>query len=148
MVTIIYERLKKIAGLSLKRGSHSPDSTFCVMEAVAFVAGESWTDAPECVCPIIASFARNWNDSLPSDAERDRLLKPFIPRFVNTRNRALEEKRGLLCADWLVRVHTPAWLRLAGLTKQAESLESLPEIIGFSKSPPIKPLLEAVRRDA
>lgn len=116
-VQIIEERLKKVMGLNIKAGAHSPNSTFCVMEAVAFVAGESWSDHPECVCPVIATFLRSWNDGLPNDAERDRLLKSLIPLVVNTRNEALEEKRSLLCADWLVRVHTPAWLRLAWLIK-------------------------------
>src|SRR5262245_30332455 len=116
------ERWAKLQGLSLKSGAHSPDSTFCVMEAVAFVAGERWSDSPECVCPVISVFLRAWNDSLRSDADRDRLLKPLIPRLLNTRNKTLEERRALMAADWLVRVHTPAWLRLAGLMNQADAL--------------------------
>ena len=33
--------------LELKSGSHSPNDTeMCVMEAVAFVAGEKWSDSP------------------------------------------------------------------------------------------------------
>src|SRR6266852_112630 len=101
MVAILEDRLLKVQGLSLKSGSHSPDSTFCVMEAVAFVAGEKWSDNPECACPVISAFLRSWNDALPTDAERDRLLKPLIPKLVGTRNKALEEKRGLMAADWM-----------------------------------------------
>src|SRR5262249_39472484 len=108
-VQVIEERWKKVEGLSLKHGSHSPNSTFCVMEAVAFVAGEKWSDAPECCCPVIGAFMRSWNDGLPTDADRDRLLKPFIPKLIGTRkDKATEEKRSLMAADWLVRVHTPA----------------------------------------
>jgi hypothetical protein len=147
-VVIIEERLKKFEKWSLKSGSHSPDSTFCVMEAVAYVAGEQWSDAPECACPIISVFLRNWNDSLPSDADRDRLLKPLIPLLINTKNKALEEKRSLMAADWLVRVHAPAWLRLAGLTKQAETLEALPRITSMAQCPSIRGSLEAIRQDA
>lgn len=44
MFTVIPERLEKINGLHLKAGSHSPNSTFCVMEAVAYVAGEKWSE--------------------------------------------------------------------------------------------------------
>ena len=40
MPQIIAERLQKLQTLSLKHGAHRPDSTFCVMEAVAWVAGE------------------------------------------------------------------------------------------------------------
>jgi len=145
---IIAERWEKLQELSLKVGAHSPDSTFCVMEAVAFVAGEKWSDAPECACPVISAFLRSWNDSLRTDADRDRLLKPLIPKIIGTRNKDLEERRSLMAADWLVRVHTPAWLRLAGLTKQAESLEQLPEIISMAQIPSIKGPIEPVRQDA
>ena len=148
MATVLEDRWLKLQGLSLKSGSHSPNSTFCVMEAVAFVAGEKWSDNPECACPVISAFLRSWNDGLPTDADRDRLLKNLIPRLVNTRNKSLEEKRSLMAADWLVRVHTPAWLRLAGLAKQAESLEQLPEITRMAQIPSIRGPIEAVRNDA
>ena len=145
---LLLDRLEKIQGLSLKSGAHSPDSTFCVMEAVAFVAGEKWSDSPVCACPVISAFLRSWNDALSSDAERDRLLKPLIPKIVNTKDAKLERRRSLMAADWLVRVHTPAWLRLAGLTSQAESLEQLPEITSVAQIPSIKGPIEAVRKDA
>ena len=146
---IIQERLKKFDHWSLKSGSHSPDSTFCVMEAVAYVAGEPWSDNPACACPVISAFLRLWNDSLPSDAERDRLLKPLIPKLVNTRStKAIELKRSLMAADWLIRVHTPAWLKLAGLTKQAELLEALPKITAMKQFPSIRGPIEAIRQDA
>jgi hypothetical protein len=148
LAQVIEERWKKIQGLSLKVGAHPPDSTFCVMEAVAFVAGEKWSDSPECACPIISAFLRAWNDGLPTDADRDRLLKALVPRLVGTRNKALEEKRGVMAADWLIRVHTPAWLRLAGLTAQADSLANLPEITAFAQFPPLRGSLEAIREDA
>lgn len=148
IVQIIEERLKKFENWSLKRGSHFPDSTFCVMEAVAYVAGEPWSDSPKCACPVISAFLRSWNDSLSSDAERDRLLKSFIPKLVNTRNKSLEQKRSLMAADWLVRVHTPEWLRLAGLTKQAESLEQLTEITSMAQVPSIRWPIEVVCQDA
>jgi len=40
------DRLAEIASLSLKSGSHTPDSTFCVMEAAAHVACEPGIDYP------------------------------------------------------------------------------------------------------
>ncbi len=148
MTPVIEERWEKLKSLSLKVGSHAANSTFCVMEAVAYVAGESWSDHPECACPVISAFLRSWNDSLRSDQDRDRLLKPLIPKLVGTRNSTLEERRSLMAADWLVRVHTPAWLRLAGLTSQAESLEQLPQILSMAQIPSIRGPLEAVRKDA
>ena len=149
MPQVIEKRWTKLQGLSLKSGAHSPNSTFCVMEAVAYVAGEPWSDKPECACPIISSFLRSWNDALPTDADRDRLLKPLIPKLVNTRgDKALEEKRALMAADWLVRVNTPAWLRLAGLTTHADALSALPEITSFKQVPSIRGPIETARKDA
>src|SRR5882762_7811859 len=148
MTPVIQERWEKLQSISLKVGSHDPNSTFCVMEAVAFVAGEAWSDHPECSCPVISAFLRSWNDGMRSDEERDRLLKPLIPRLIGTKNKLLEERRSLMAADWLIRVHAPVWLRLAGLNKQAESLESLPEIIAMSQVPSLRGPIEAVRQDA
>jgi hypothetical protein len=149
MSPVIEERVAKLAGLSLKSGAHSPDSTFCVMEAVAFVAGEEWSDHPVCACPVISAFMRAWNDGLPSDADRDRLLKNLIHQLVETKStREIERKRSLMAADWLIREHTPAWLRLAGLTVQAERLASLPEITDMAQYPSLRAPLEAVRDDA
>src|SRR5271154_6715922 len=149
MTPVIAERWTKLKKLSLKAGAHSPDSTFCVMEAVAFVAGEPWSDHPQCACPIIGAFLRSWNDSLPNDHERDRLLKPLIRDLVGSKStKEVETKRALLCADWLIRVNTPAWLRLAGVTVHADALEALPEITAFSQVPSIRGAIEAARDDA
>ena len=128
MATVIQERWEKIQTLSLKHGSHQPDSQFCVMEAVAFVAGEPWSDHPQCACPIISSFLRNWNDRLPSDAERDRLLKHFVPRLVGTLNPKLEVKRVIMIGDWTVRTVVPELLRLMKKDEDADKLAALPEI--------------------
>ena len=146
---VIQERWEKIKKLSLKAGAHSPDSTFCVLEAVAFVAGEPWSDHPECACPIIGAFLRSWNDSLQTDADRDRLLKPLIRDLVGSKStKEVEDKRALLCADWLIRVNTPTWLRIAGLTVHADALEALPEITSFGQIPSIRGPIEAAREDA
>jgi hypothetical protein len=54
----------------------------CLLEAAAYVAGEPWSDSPECVSPVLAAFGRSWNDAL--DDENRQMLKPFIPRLVGT----------------------------------------------------------------
>lgn len=83
-------QLKKLPeGLRLMKGAHnSPDSGMCVMEAVAFVAGERHSDSPECASPMIASFLRAWNDSV-SDEKRQELL-PYVERLVNSRGAVAE----------------------------------------------------------
>jgi hypothetical protein len=117
------------------------------MEAVAFVAGEPWSDHPECACPVIGEFLRTWNDGLPDD-ERETLLKPLVMRLVGTRNKSLEQRRALMAADWLIREYTPDWLRLAGLTEHATALAALPEITDFDQCPPLMPALTAAKKDA
>lgn len=133
---------------ALSSGAHSgPTDGMCIMEAVAFVAGEPWSDHPECACPVIGAFLRTWNDGLPDD-ERETLLKPLILRLVGTRNPALEQRRATMAADWLMREHTPAWLRLAGLTDHAAALASLPEITEFAQRQRLMPSLTAAKKDA
>lgn len=81
MSAVIAERLHEVQRLQLGHGAHPSQEAMCVMEAVAYVAGEPWSDEPECASPTIATFLRTWNDSLPSDEERTRLLAPLIPRL-------------------------------------------------------------------
>lgn len=140
-------RLAKIKKLS--HGSHRSFSQgVCAMEAVAYIAGEKFSDHPECASPVIAAFMRTWNDGLPDD-ERTALLLPLIPKLVGTRGSPeLENRRATMAADWLVREHTPAWLRLAGLTAEADALSNLPEIVDFSRTPAIMPALEVARKNA
>ena len=130
----------------LSSGSHiSPEEGACVMEAVAYIAGEPWSDHPTCACPVITTFLISWNDALPDD-ERDALLRPLIPRVVGTRATAtVERRRALIAADWLMRVHTPAWLRLAKLDAHAAALEALPEITDLAQFPSLMPALVAAR---
>jgi hypothetical protein len=128
---------EKLAGIpSLKSGNHQPtDGEMCVMEAVAYVAGEPWSDAPQCACPVITVFMVSWNDSLPNDAERDRLLKPLIPLIVGTRStKEVEERRGYMALDWMIRVYTPKWLdmvpALHAHAKELRELEAIADMAG------------------
>ena len=146
--TINPERLAQVT--TLLSGDHAPntDGAMCAMEAAAWIAGEEWSDHPQCVCPVIGAFMRSWNDALP-DADRTRLLLPLIPKTIGTRgSEALEARRATMAADWYVRTFTPAWLRLAGLTAHADTLAGMPEILSFEKTPSIRTALEAARKDA
>ena len=142
--------LEEIAALPLSSGQHSGiEDGMCVMEAVAYVAGEPWSDRPACACPVISAFMRSWNDALPTDEDRDRLLRPLIATLVGTRSTPeVEQRRTTMAADWMIRVQTPAWLRLAHLDSQAAALESLPEITDPAQCPSLMPTLNAARRDA
>lgn len=145
-ITIIAERLAAIPPLG--KGQHEgPEDGMCAIEAAAWVAGEPWSDRPECVCPVIAEFCRVWNDVLPAD-ERNAILRPLVPRLVGTRgSEALARRRSLMAADWLVREHMPAWLRLAGLIDHADTLTALPEITDMAQVFGIFGVIEAARKD-
>ena len=133
--------------LVLDANSHDPGSDrMCVMEAVAMLAGEEWSDRPQCASPVIGAFLRSWNDSLPDDDRQQ--LKQYIPRLINSRGTDDQEvERSWLATDWLVRVQAPAWLRLAGLTEQADMLASM-QPVNPTTCPAILPALKAVRTDA
>lgn len=113
--------------ITLSHGGHaSPDAGMCAMEAVAYIAGEPHSDHPACVSPVIAAALRRWNDNLPDNATRDRLIKPLLPHVIGTAgSAAVENRRAWMATDWLVRVHTPVWLRLAGFEDHARTLEGL-----------------------
>lgn len=145
--TIDPERLAKVT--TLDQGAHnSPDDGMCILEAVAYITGGLFSDHPSCVCPVISAFLRSWNDALPTD-ERNALLLPLIPRLVGTRgSKALETRRSYMAVDWYIRTYTPAWLRLAGLNTQADTIAALPEIAGFAQIPSIYGPLKVVRADA
>jgi hypothetical protein len=120
-------RLAEVKAVTLASGGHDNEqNAFCVMEAVAYVAGEPWSDSPQCASPVIAAFLRSWNDSL-SDEPRNRLLKPLIPLLVGTKaSDEVEEKRSYMALDWLIRVFTPKWLELVpSLHEHAKALRDL-----------------------
>ena len=128
-------RLEEVERIPLGYGAHTRRADgLCVMEAAAYLAGLPHTDKPSCVCPVISAFLQVWNDGLPDDATRDRLLKPLLTRILDTRSTPeVEEQRGYLALDWLVRVCTPAFLRLhPELREHADVLSRLAPLRGIA----------------
>jgi hypothetical protein len=121
--------------VTIKHSNHEPqepsnDASACALEWVSILAGESWSDRPKCACPVISDFVRTWNDCLPDDESRGRLLKPLIPLLIGTRSTSkVERVRAWMVVDWDMRVRVPAWLRLEGFEDFAKALESGPEIV-------------------
>jgi hypothetical protein len=137
--------------LVLKAGGHKPptdgDLEMCVMEAVAYVANEPWSDHPKCASEVIGAFLRRWNDDL--DDEGRQMLKPFIPRLVGTAASAgVESRRAWMATDWFVRVHMPAWLELGGMKDQADAVRALPELIDADSWNGMKLVVQAARAAA
>jgi hypothetical protein len=65
----------------LSRGKHrSPRRGACFMELASYLAGERWSDHPQCTHPLLAGLARDVNDHVGDDA-RSRLA-PLIPDVI------------------------------------------------------------------
>ena len=112
----------------LLRGSHSRrDDGMCAMEMVAWLAGESHSDEPSCTCPVLAAYARAFNDLLPDARSRDRWLRPMVPRLINTRvrDRAIVWARAFRAADAAAREFAPATLDALGRPADAAKLREL-----------------------
>lgn len=141
-------RLASITRIS--HGEHWGVDEMCVMEAAAFVTNElPLPPGPECVSDRIGSFLVLFNDGLPDDATRTRLLLPLIPKILGTLGSfALEERRGWLAVNWLIKTHTSVWLHNAGLHLQADTLSALPEITDFARRPSLVKTLKAITKDA
>jgi len=68
----------------LGAGAHrTPRRGACFMEFASYLAGERWSDHPECTDPVLAALARGVNDGV-SDARRDELVLQ-IPRVIGLR---------------------------------------------------------------
>lgn len=133
--------------LSLERGAHdSPEDGMCMMEAVAYIADEPFSDRPECASPVLGSFLRGWNDQL--DHEDRQRLKPYIPEVVGTADDGQDDERAWLLVDYLIRTYTPAWLDLAGLDEHAAALREHPRIDSEERVASVTPLIQPAKQDA
>jgi hypothetical protein len=100
---------------TLDSGSHErPELGVCLMEAVAWVAGEPHSDAPECACPVLSAYGRVLNDAMPHD-QRQRLAV-FVPRLVGSKSTPdVQLLRAYRVADAAIRVFAASAFRAAGL---------------------------------
>jgi len=131
--------------LVLAKGSHDDrEQGVCLMEAVAWFAGQEHTDHPPCVSPVLAAFGRSWNDALPDDQRH--ILKPFIPLLPGTAGDGHELARSYLAVDWLAREHAPAFLALTpALIPHADALRALSPLRDARAVQAAKPALAAAR---
>ncbi len=150
-MTIIESRLAEVLARPILSGSHTSwKSGACAVEMAAYLAGEKFSDAPACVCPVIRAFVTSWNDSIPTDEERTRLLRPYIARIVDTKStREVEQKRADLALDWFIRVQTPAWLDLSPtLQPHAAAIRALAPVTSLAALQAAQPTLDAARSAA
>jgi hypothetical protein len=113
----------------LAKGGHKPgEGKACLLEVVSMLAGEPFSDDPECACPVLASFGRRTNDWL-NDDER-QLLWQFTTRIVGSRaDRETEQRRAYRMADWAVREVAPLALEAQGRGEEAAKLRALDPVV-------------------
>ena len=129
--------------LTLAKGAHDTRADgVCLLEAVAWFAGQEHTDYPPCVSPVLAAFGRTWNDAL--DDTTRQTLRPFIPLLPGTADDGLDLARSYLALDWLVRTYTPAFLDAAGLTGRAAGLRGLAPLTSTGSVQVAGPAIAAV----
>ena len=126
-----------LEGITLKHGSHTTrEEGVCLLEAVAWVAGEPHSDRPACACPIMAAIGRRLNDriSRDDDATRTALLRPAVLILVGSKaTRDVERRRMYLALDWSLREIVPQWFDLVpSLAEYAAALRGLAPIVDTS----------------
>jgi hypothetical protein len=98
-------------------GAHEDaEEGMCAVEAWTVARGWDFGDHPTEAPATIASFLRSWNDALPDDETRTRLLRPLVEELAAVEvwdtSAEAEERRAWLATDWLVRELAPAFLDL------------------------------------
>ena len=137
--------------ITLSNGAHATrEQGMCVMEAIAYIAGRDHSDHPPCASRVITSFLVSWNDALPDNATRDRLLKPLVPLVVDTAGSpALELRRAYMCMDWLLRECAPTFLALTpDLVKHADALRGGAEVVDLKTIKQILPQAREAQKAA
>jgi hypothetical protein len=81
------------------------------MELSSMLAGEPFTDRPECVCPVIAEFLRTYNDEV--DEQRRRDLYDYASQAVGTRaGNDIERLRANMLLRWWAGLDKPLRRRM------------------------------------
>lgn len=123
----------------LSPGRHRSAKTgACFMEFASYLAGEPWSDSPQCTDPLLAHLARAVNDRL-SDARRDEIA-PEIPRVIGLRgdHRVIAPVVALRAAASALPV-----VSMARQHVLAVALLTLPRLVPDGVAPDV---LDAVRR--
>jgi hypothetical protein len=86
--------------IRLSRGHHrGPEHGACVMELASMLAGERFSDRPQCASPVIAGFLRTYNDAVGDDRRQD--LYRYAALVVDSRGSAdVEFARAARCTAW------------------------------------------------
>lgn len=121
------ESAPDLSAIRLSAGIHADRADgVCLLEAVAWWAGEPHTSRPKCVCPVLSHLCEELNDAMPDD-DRSRLIE-LIPLLARSRSDVeVEWQRAFLLADYALRDGHALTLEYYGYEDQAlELLELAP----------------------
>lgn len=123
----------------LSPGRHRSAKTgACFMEFASYLAGEPWSDAPQCTDPVLAHLARAVNDRL-SDARRGEIVAD-VPRVIGLRG-----DHRLIAPVVALRAAASA-LPVASMSRQhalAVALLSLPRLLPAGVAPAVREAAQA-----
>ena len=133
----------------LARGAHRASSgQACLLEVASLKAEEPFSDQPMSVSPVLAGFGRTLWDSTPPERSLADLVA-FADRLIGTAGRPdLDDRAGLMAADWAIRRFPGPWLRLAGLDEHADALTALPELTSWTRVESAKTIASSAERAA
>jgi hypothetical protein len=81
------------------------------MELASMLAGEPFSDRPECVCPVLGAFLRTYNDRV-DDRRRQDLYRCASASVGTSGDDAATEDRARLALEWTRTVHgRRSWIR-------------------------------------
>ena len=127
----------------LSRGRHRSAKTgACFMEFASYLAGEPWSDSPQCTDPLLAHLARAVNDRL-SDERRTEIARD-IPRVIGLRG-----DHRILAPVIALRAAASA-LPVASMGRQhalAVALLSLPRLLPADVAPDVRAAARAALTD-
>jgi hypothetical protein len=100
----------------LSRGKHrNPRKGACFMELASYLAGESWSDHPDCTHSLLAALARDINDHVGDEARSE--IAPLVPEVIglNPRDPIIDAMLAREAALAALPVASAKWQRVAAV---------------------------------
>ncbi|MCA1833061.1 MAG: hypothetical protein ABR520_11365 [Mycobacteriales bacterium] len=136
------------AGFRLLHGSHSSfEQGACLMEAVAWSAGEPHSDSPACASPVLSAIGRRLNDRF--DDEERQLLLPLRIALIGTRTTYQHDvRRAYVYLDAVIREIVPMGLDAVTWRDLGDLLRDLAPIVDESSAKAARAVSIEVRDEA
>ena len=137
----------------LAHGNHPDcdDPQRCLFEWYNHLTrGADTHQCPPGVSPVLHRYGLRLNDAL-DDSKRQQLRR-YLPDgadvLAGTAGDGKDETRSYIALDWLIRTWTPAWLGVAGLSKEATALRELRRVADSAAARAAGPAISQAREKA